>query len=130
MYKCNYIFFLISTCHVWAQIFGELYLYNVQNMRKCCICTDYIHTIDWCMEFVQTNKSIIWGSILWCFVVKGGCLPRVNSVVFCQGPIACATHYIVHSQCNSTYKLLRLSEANEVPISSHIWVGLSTFNRL
>ena len=26
--------------------------------------------------------------------------------------------------------LLRVSEANEVPISSHIWVGLSTFNWL
>ena len=26
--------------------------------------------------------------------------------------------------------LLRVSEANEVPISSHIWVGLSTLNRL
>ena len=26
--------------------------------------------------------------------------------------------------------LLRVSEANEVPISSHIWVGLSTFNSL
>ena len=25
---------------------------------------------------------------------------------------------------------LRVSEANEVPISSHVWVGLSTFNRL
>ena len=29
-----------------------------------------------------------------------------------------------------TIKLLRVSEANEVPISSHIWVGLSTLNRL
>ena len=28
------------------------------------------------------------------------------------------------------YTLLRVSEANEVPISSHIWVGLSTFNWL
>ena len=28
------------------------------------------------------------------------------------------------------YKLLRVSEANEVPISSHIWVALSTLNRL
>ena len=27
-------------------------------------------------------------------------------------------------------KYLRVSEANEVPISSHIWVGLSTLNRL
>ena len=26
--------------------------------------------------------------------------------------------------------LLRVSEANEVPFSSHIWVGLSTFNSL
>ena len=26
--------------------------------------------------------------------------------------------------------LLRVSEANEVPISSHVWVGLSTFNWL
>ena len=26
--------------------------------------------------------------------------------------------------------LLRVSEANEVPISSHIWVRLSTFNSL
>ena len=26
--------------------------------------------------------------------------------------------------------LLRVSEANEVPISSHIWVGLLTFNWL
>ena len=30
-----------------------------------------------------------------------------------------------------SYKyLLRVSEANEVPISSHIWVGLSTLNQL
>ena len=28
------------------------------------------------------------------------------------------------------YYDLRVSEANEVPISSHIWVGLSTLNRL
>ena len=27
-------------------------------------------------------------------------------------------------------ELLRVSEANEVPISSHIWVALSTFNQL
>ena len=30
----------------------------------------------------------------------------------------------------STEVLLRVSEANEVPISSHIWVALSTLNRL
>ena len=31
---------------------------------------------------------------------------------------------------NVLLRSLRVSEANEVPISSHIWVGLSTFNWL
>ena len=34
------------------------------------------------------------------------------------------------SKTITTESLLRVSEANEVPISIHIWVGLSTLNRL
>ena len=41
-----------------------------------------------------------------------------------------ATQTFVKSRRKYAYLLLRVSEANEVPISSHIWVGLSTFNWL
>ena len=53
-----------------------------------------------------------------------GRLPSIQQFIWkihMKNTYAC----FVYIACN-----LRVSEANEVPISSHIWVGLSTLNRL
>ena len=56
--------------------------------------------------------------------------------IFIQANSSCAAYtYATHItdgawEGNVTPRWLRVSEANEVPISSHIWVGPSTLNRL
>ena len=37
---------------------------------------------------------------------------------------------MIHMEYIFDLLLIRVSEANEVPITSHVWVGPSTFNRL
>ena len=45
-------------------------------------------------------------------------------------PILCIKHMLKERHEADFLVLLRVSEANDVPISSHIWVALTTFKQL
>ena len=72
------------------------------------------------------TRSII--SRVSCGLLLDPCMLLWRGMGYPQLPTYVTDRQLINSWLRQN--LLRVSEANEVPISSHIWVGLSTLNRL
>ena len=115
-----------------ASLNGQYYssviysVYMSQTYIYSDVCPQYpsavIHDINIIVLWYSKGFQDLWGSP-WCRETSAS---RTAVRLYFFPSLVCLFIYIYIY----IYICLRVSEANEVPISSHIWVGLSTFNWL